>query len=515
MASSLIRGRYVVSKVTGPASAVVIPDGAVAQRDGVILEVGGYDVLRARYPAEPVLGSSRHVVLPGLVNDHFHVGLSPFQLGAPDLPLELWSFARLGAREVDPYLDHLYGAMLMLESGTTTVQVLPTIMRHPIFDVDAAEPILRAYRDAGMRVSCGITLADQNPFVAGPRGGERELLAELPEDLARRFGAVAGSGRRPAAELVSAADEVLARFGAARDARVRVILAPSNVHRCSDRLLEEARRLATRHRTGIHIHLQETPYQKAFGLRQWGVTPLAHLHQLGFLGPDVTCAHGVWLTDGDIEILAATGAGICHNASSNLRIQSGIAPIGRLLQRGIPVALGSDEAGLNDDKDLFQEMRLVLKLHRVPGIESPVPTACQVLEMATVNGARAAGFGDLVGTLEPGKRADLMLLGLDHVEEPYLEGDVPILDALIHRGRGVDVDAVLIDGEPVLQDRRPTRFDRAKLAGELRRSLARPLRPREEERRELARALEPHLRRFYAGADGSTEPPHTRYNARC
>jgi cytosine/adenosine deaminase-related metal-dependent hydrolase len=272
MAASLIRGRYVIAKVTGPDSAVVVPDGAVAQRDGMIVEVGGYDELRARYPTHPVLGSRQHVVLPGLVNDHFHVGVSPFQLGAPDLPLELWSFARLGAKEVDPYLDHLYGAMLMIESGTTTVQVLPTIMRHPVFDVDTAEPILRAYRDAGMRVSCGITAVDQNAFIAGPHGGERELLARLPEDLAQRFRAVAGSGKRPAAELVSAAEEVLVRFGGAGDARVRVILAPSNVHRCSDQLLEGFRRLATRHRTGIHIHLQETLYQKAFGLREWGVT---------------------------------------------------------------------------------------------------------------------------------------------------------------------------------------------------------------------------------------------------
>lgn len=514
MASSLIRGRYVISKVTGRASAVIVPDGAVAQRDGMIVEVGGYDDLRARYPTAPVLGSHHHVVLPGLVNDHFHVGLSPFQLGAPDLPLELWSFARLGAREVDPYLDHLYGAMLMIESGTTTVQVLPTIMRHAVFDVDAAERILRAYRDAGMRVSCGITAVDQNAFIAGPQGGESEFLAQLPEDLVHRFRAVAGSGRRSTAELVNAAEEILVRFGEATDARVRVIMAPSNVHRCSDQLLEAFRRLATRHKTNIHIHLQETLYQKAFGLRQWGMTPLSHLHELGFLGPDVTCAHGVWLTEEDIELLAMTGTGICHNASSNLRMQSGIAPIGRLLQRGIRIALGSDEAGLNDDKDLFQEMRLVLKLHRVPGIELPAPTACQVLEMATVNGARAAGFGDLVGTLEPGKRADLVLLNLDHIEEPYLENDVSIIDAVIHRGRGVDVDAVLVDGEPIVKDRRPTRFDRVKLLEELRRSLTRPLQPRELERQELGRALEPYLRRFYVGAADSAGLPHACYNAR-
>src|SRR5262249_20648619 len=144
----------------------------------------------ARYPAWPVVGSAEHVVLPGLVNDHFHVGVTPFQLGAPDLPLELWSLARAGAKKVDPYLDHLYGAVLMIESGTTTVQVLPTI-RHfrnrARFDADAAEPIVRAYRDAGMRLSLGVSAVDQNPLVAGPRGGESEFLGQLPDDLARQL----------------------------------------------------------------------------------------------------------------------------------------------------------------------------------------------------------------------------------------------------------------------------------------------------------------------------------------
>jgi len=513
MASSLIRGRYVISRVTGATSAVVIPDGAVAQRDGLILAVGTYADLKARYPTDPVLGGPEFVVVPGLVNDHFHVGLTPFQLGAPDLPLELWSFARLGAKEVDTYLDHLYGAMLMIESGTTTVQVLPTIMRHTRFDAEAAAPILRAYREAGMRLSCGITAVDQNAFIAGPQGGDNEFFDRLPGDLASRARALLVPASCPTSDLVAAAEELIVRISEEKDPRLRAVLAPSNVHRCSDALLVAFKALAVRHRTNIHIHLQETVYQKAYGLRKWGRTPLAHLDELGFLGPDVTCGHGVWLTEDDIDLLARTRTSICHNASSNLRVQSGIAPIGRLLQVGIRIALGSDEAGLNDDKDLIQEMRLVLKLHRVPGIASTAPTAHQVLEMATVNGARAAGFGD-VGTLEPGQRADMVLLSLRHIEEPYLDEGVPIVDAVVHRARVLDVDTVLIDGELVMQGRRLTRIDRSTLLKELGKALNRPLRPRETERRELASALEPHLRRFYAEPIDAVATPHACYNAR-
>ena len=122
MASSLIRGKYVISKVTGADSAVVFSDGAVFQRDGEIVDVGTYDDLKDRYQVDEVIGSRNFVVMPGLVNDHFHVGLTPFQLGAPDLPLELWGLSRMRAKDVDPYLDQLYGAVLMIKSGTTAAE---------------------------------------------------------------------------------------------------------------------------------------------------------------------------------------------------------------------------------------------------------------------------------------------------------------------------------------------------------------------------------------------------------
>ena len=178
------------------------------------------------------------------------------------------------------------------------------------------------------------------------------------------------------------------------------------------------------------------------------------------------------------------------------------------------MAIGSDEAGLNDDKDLFQEMRLVLKIHRVPGIELEPPTSYQVLEMATANGAYASWFGDRIGTLEPGKRADLVLLDLRNIEEPFLDPSVSVVDALVHRGRGIDVDTVMVDGEVVLRDGQLTRVDKEALFKELKEALDRPLSPLEEERRELARLVEPHLRRFYQGTLPQDASPHTVYNAR-
>ena len=291
-------------------------------------------------------------------------------------------------------------------------------------------------------------------------------------------------------------------------------MAPSNVHRCSDDLLIGLKELATKYGTGIHIHLQETVYQKQYGLRAWGKTPLQHLNDLEFLGPDVVCGHAVWVTDEDIEIMETNGITVCHNASSNLRLQSGIAPLNRLLQRGIRVALGSDEAGLNDDKDMLQEMRLALKIHRVPGIENTPPSAQQLLQMATANGAYASGFGDRIGTLEEGNLADMILLDLASIEEPYLEPGVSIVDAVLHRGRGVDVDTVIVHGEVIMRGRKLTRVDEQGLYEEIRRVMARPRLPHELERMEVAEMVEPHLRRFLEGSIEPQSPPHYFYNAR-
>ena len=515
MASSLVRGKYVICKITGPDSADVVVDGAVYQHDGEILEVGSYDELRVRHPSEDVIGSLNFVVMPGLVNQHFHVGVTPFQLGAPDLPLELWMLARMGARYVDAYLDQLYGAIQMIESGTTTVQALHSSRSQvsPL-DPEVAGEVIRAYQESGMRVSYAPMVANQDTLVAGPRGGEAEFAAQLPRDLGERFTSMMSRRYRPVEETIPVLEEISRTYGQHRHERVRITVAPSNVHRCSDELLGALRELATNYGTGIHIHLQETVYQKLYGLREWQTTPLQHLDDLGFLGPDVTCGHSVWVTDKDIELLAATGTNVCHNASSNLRLQSGIAPLGRLLGPGIKVALGSDEAGINDDKDMFQEMRLVLKLHRVPGIDNTPPTAHQVFQMATENGACASWFGDRVGTLEPGKRADMLLLGLSNIEEPYLDPSVSIVDAVVHRGRSTDVDTVMVDGEVIMRDRRLTRIDKEAVFRELKTWLARPMEGYEVQQRDLSKKLEPHLRRFYEGTVSESDEPHTRYNAR-
>ena len=515
MTVSLIRGKHVVCKVTGADSAEVVSNGAVLQRDGVIEAVGNYEELRRQHPDAEVIGAGNHIVMPGMVNDHFHVGLTPFQMGAPDLPLEMWSLNRIGVRMIDPYLDQLYGAVQMIETGTTTVQAIHSPGRgYGPVSMEVADKVIDAYQTSGMRVSYAPSVVDQNSMVAGAGGGEADFAAQMPPALAERYQSFMAPSYWPADEIIPVLDDICRKYGDNQHERVQVTMAPSNVHRCSDELLVGIKELAGRHSTGIHIHLQETVYQKLYGFTAYGKTPLQHLYDLGFLGPEVVCGHSVWATEEDLRLMAETGTNICHNASSNLRLQSGIAPMGRILAAGIKVAIGSDEAGLNDDKDLFQEMRLVLKIHRVPGIDVEPPTSYQVLEMATTNGAYASWFGDRIGTLEPGKRADMVLVDMRNIEEPFLDPRVSVVDALVHRGRGIDVDTVLVDGEVVLRDKELTRVDKEILFREIRDALDRPLSAQEEERRELARLVEPHLRRFYSGTTQQDMTPFTAYNSR-
>ncbi len=509
MASSLIRGKYLLAGVPSEDSTEVISDGALYQEDGVIVEVGRFDDLKRRRSPDEVIGSGRQLVMPGLVNAHHHIGLTPFQLGSPDLALEPWIVVRSMNRDVDNYLDTLYCAIQMIESGITTVMHNHAAWRKGKgTDLhEMGREVLTAYRDSGMRVAFSFSHRDQNRVVYQE---DERFLASLPPDLAAVMSERLKDSELSTGDYLGLFSDLKGEFGG--DPRARVFLSPGNVQWCSDTFLEAVKEAAARHNAGIHIHLQESFYQKRYGLTRWGKTPLAHLQDLGFPGPEVSCAHGVWLTGPDIRLMAETGAMVCHNASSNLRLKSGVAPVNPMTAAGVTVALGIDEAGLNDDNDMLQEMRLVHKLHREPGVDGPAPTSHQVLRMATLNGAKATFFADQVGALEEGRRADVVLVNLEHIEEPYLHPDTNAVDALLYRGRGLDVDTVLVDGETVMRDRRMTRVNKSEVWADLKARLSRDLTPGELERIDAAQRLLPHVQRFYRQWPGEPGPSHYLYN---
>ncbi len=509
MKTTIVRGRQVVCRITGRDSAEVIADGAVAVRDGEIAEVGRYDELIGRWHPDEVIGSSRHVVIPGLINAHHHVGLTPFQLGSLDMPLETWIVARWVLREVDPYLDTLWCAIQMIESGITTVQHNHMAARLPpemgLFE--AASQALDAYEASGMRVAFSIFTRDQNHLVYED---DERFLSTLPSELAHRARERIRSRPASLEEYLSSTAELHARRSGPR---TNIFVSPHNVHWCSDEMLTAMSDLARRLNTGLHVHLQETIYQRMYGTRHWNKTPLAHLAELGTLGPEVSCAHGVWLSESDLDILSETGTSICANPSSNLRLKSGVAPVNRLLERGVNVALGIDEAGINDDNDILQEMRMAQKIHREPGVSSPHPTSHDIFRLATSNAASVTFFDD-VGVIEPGKRADLVLIDMERIEEPYLNPDTDIVDALVYRGKGLDVDTVMVDGEVLLRGRKYLKADKAEVAARLKESLARELTDRESGAARLSEDILPYINRWFSEWELESGEGHYSYNLR-
>lgn len=496
MATSLIRGRWLLAGVESDGQANLVRDGALFQSDGEIVAVGPHEELRSRYTPDEALGSPNHLVIPGLINAHHHVGMTPFQMGVPDLPLETWLAARWRTRVLDSRLDTLFGCIKMIESGITTVMHNDSMPLFPgsdgVLAPDHHLRVLEAYREAGMRVAYSPFVRQQHPMVYGD---DDAFLGSLPEGIAP-FARFAFPHIRNDA-YVELCEHLYREAGENRDGRTRILLAPGNLQWCSDELLTRVKECAAALCTGIHIHLAETIYQYAYARDRWDQSPVQHLAQIGFLGPEVSVAHAVWASSEDLQTLADTGTIVCTNPSSNLRLSSGIPRINAMLDHGVEVAIGIDEAGLNDDNDLLFEMRLGAALRREPGVETRRPKSAEQLYMATRAGARATGFAPAIGELAPGRRADVVLVDLGRIEDPYLAPSVGVLDALLHRGWGRDIDTVVIDGEVFYRDRRFTRLDRDAIFQEIREALAHPPTEEEEQRGRMMGELERHVHEFY------------------
>jgi cytosine/adenosine deaminase-related metal-dependent hydrolase len=418
MPASLIRSRALITEALDRHRWNEIADGAVLQEDGTVTAIGTYAELSRKHPNVPVIGTGNEIVLPGFVNGHHHVGLTPVQLGSPDMPLELWFVTRMVARNLNLYLDTLYSAFEMIASGVTTVQHIHGWMPGNLAEVDKGiDGLIRAYEDIGMRVS--------------------------------------------------------------------------------------------------YSHLLETAYQKEYARRRGGCSAVEYIDRFGLLGPQMTLGHGVWLNQTDIGRLAETGTCICHNCSSNFRLRSGVAALNAFEAHGINTAIGMDEAGINDDRDMLQEMRMVLRVHRVPGMGGDVPTAAQVFRMATSGGARTTAFGESIGVLAPGKAADMVMIDWQQISYPYLDQETPLLDAVLQRAKTSGVRTVICDGEVIYRDGKFTKVDQDATLRALHQDLQKALNDSEVERRQLSKALLPHVKAFYADyIDPSQHQPFYKPSSR-
>jgi len=449
--------------------------------------------------------------MPGLINAHHHsAGASALQHGLPDMLLEPWILAHARMRPSDFGLAVLLSAGRLLRSGVTSVVDVVSGRGPAAGYAERLRGGLQAYDRAGMRVAYAAGSTEQSFLVHGT-GQDEAFLASLPADLAEKARSLLPQdGDMDHQDYFAVMEEIL------RDYRDHELIepwfAPPGPQWVSDPVLQEIAERAASHDVGIQTHLCESFYEKLHGPRFYGKSALAHLRDLGVLSPRFSIAHGVWLSAADIEIMCETGCAVSHNPSSNLRLRAGIAPLRAFLAAGATAALGMDGTTLDDDEDMFTEIRLALRLQATPLIDEPTPTPREIFSMATLGGAKLLRREGLFGRLAEGFAADLVLVDLERITWPWVAPECDPRDLILMRAQAGDVAEVLVNGETVLKDGQPTRFDIREAGREFAERMAReaPL----NEASELVEVLIPRLEAYYGTWDVPPLDPFMRYNSR-
>jgi 5-methylthioadenosine/S-adenosylhomocysteine deaminase len=510
--------RYLVigDPVVSLGTETLIPDGAVVVEDGMITAVGSRAELVAREPFDRVLGSGDHFVLPGFVNCHYH---SELAIG-PGLYQHIFEKANVHIQagvgpisEDDLYYGVLWGLVTAIKGGQTgTVDMYYGRPSLPDF---GCEPALHAYEDAGLRTAFGLVSRDQNIYA---HESDERFLGRLPADLAEE---VRGSPMGYAWPV----DEVMASFmrlhGAwhGRDDRIRIVTAPDWTPACSDDLYLRCRRVADDHGTAMITHALETRAEMMFNLRAHGRTAVRRLADLGVLTPATVLEHFVWVTDDDLRMFADSGAVASSNPGSNLRLSTGICRVRYIMAAGGRIAFGTDGISFSDRDDFFTELRLACYLQRLPrDFGQGRLDSEQVLRAAARNGAQALGLNGKLGSLEPGRYADLLIVGKDRIFfPPGRYSREPFLDVILDRAESADIETVMVGGRVLMEAGRVTVVDEARVRDRFAEAVAeRVYRPGAEVRRwaELGTLVEPYLAGLYRPWYQTPVEPAYVYNAR-
>jgi 5-methylthioadenosine/S-adenosylhomocysteine deaminase len=407
--------------VTMDAQRRVIEDGAVAIRGDSIVAVGPRAEIESRFEAAQTIDAHGALVMPGLINGHAHAAMSLFRGLADDLALDEWLQKYIfpaEARNVTPDFVNWgtkLGVLEMLRGGITTYADM-----YYFEDV-----VARVTKDAGMRGVLGETIID---FPAPDNETPGEALAYTQKYLNQWKG----------------------------DPLIIAAVAPHSIYTCSEKTLQDAATLARRNGAPILIHIAEAQFELEQSREKHGATPVAYLERAGILGPDVIGAHCIWVDQADIATLAHFNVGCINNPSSNMKTAAGVMPVPEMLAAGEPIGLATDGAASNNNQDMFEEMDLAAKLQKIARMNPRALPEKQVVEMATINGARALHLEKIIGSLETGKKADLILvdIGAPHATPMY-----DVYSELVYALKASDVRTVVIAGNIVMRDRRMLTLD--------------------------------------------------------
>src|SRR5262245_30874200 len=420
---------------------ILIENDRIARVGGRLTERDG--------PFDRVIDASGRLVMPGFVNAHFH-SYDRFHRGLWEgLPLETW-ILRVSPLFQAPLSDRgatvrsqLCAAEMLLAGTTAAVDN----MHARSMTVESLGAEIQGYVDVGLRVGVAPMIWDR-PFTQTmpyldtimPQA-ERERLDRTP----------------PPVNAILDFHSRLVKDWDRRDGRVHVMIAPAGPQRCTDELLRAFAAASAAERRPIHSHILETKVQAVTARQFYGKSMIAHLRELGLLSPRLTVIHGVWLSREDIAMITEAGATVAHNPICNLKLLSGVAPVPRLLDAGVNVALGTDNPSANDTSNLFDSVKFAALLQNLDGPAARTESAARAaLRMATAGGARAMGMTDEVGAIAPGRRADLILLDLGTL------GFVPLNDPIrqvVYCETGASVRTVFVNGRVVVDEGTLTTID--------------------------------------------------------
>lgn len=450
--------------------------------DGIIRAVGSGIAAPPEARVEDATGMLIH---PGLVNAHTH-GHGGLARGQADR----WTLESLlaaapwtsGGRSLqDKKLSTQICAAEMALKGVTACYDL--YAEAPLPSVEGMDAAAEAYAEVGLRAVIAPMVADRTVFDAIPG-----LMDALPDALKKRI-----DGIRPAAfdATLAVMAEVLRGWRwSSQD--IRPAVAPTIPLHCADEFMCGCQRLADEHGVGLHSHVGESKLQALAGIRRYGRTLIAHMDALGLVGPRFTAAHGIWLTDDDLRIIAAKGGSVAHNPGSNMRLGNGMFRLRRALDLGVNVGIGTDGVSSSDTSNMYEAVRAAFQL---AAVQTPDPalwaSAEEVWNAATVNSARALGFTD-IGAIAPGMKADIVFLDLAHPHYMPMNGTV---NQLVHAEDSTAIRHVMVGGSFIVRDRRLLTLDLSKLAREAEAARDR-LEALNAERRELFTLLDPVVRSF-------------------
>jgi 5-methylthioadenosine/S-adenosylhomocysteine deaminase len=403
--------------------------GGVAIRDDEIVWVGPEGTLPPQLEPEKRLDMAGGLIMPGLVNAHTHAAMTCFRGLADDLPLSVWLNDHIFPAEKKISGELVYhGTLLacaeMILGGTTTFCDMY------LFE----DQVARAAREAGMRALVGEVLYG----FPSPNYGSPEQGLSFTRDLIRSW---------------------------EKDPLVSVAVEPHAVYTCPPDLLRACNEIAEEFQVPMIIHLSESEDEVREVKKRYGASPTVHLEKLGLLTEHLVADHCVVLNDREMDLLAERGVRVVHNPESNMKLASGVAPVPELLSRGVVVGLGTDGCASNNNLDMFAEMDTTAKLHKVHRLDPTVMGAKTVTQLAVKGGCRALGLERQVGSLEPGKKADL--IGLD-LERPHLTPLYNIYSHIVYTASAADVTLTIINGRVVMRNRELFSLDVERVMAEVR-----------------------------------------------